>query len=211
MCLMNPPYSGNNAGDNLYVDFLNKCIEICKITCSINPDPVLLGHMTGGWANKNKISLLRKYIDDYHPNIEEQDPTIFDAAIKSNVSICLFNTENIPDKINITFKTGYKIAVDKQENIVNIQSKYLLQFWECLQEYFKKNTDNVFNHLFTSPGFGDTIKKYQEKRIKDFNKINKNKFYVFMSKPNASFGTAIYKSINKDLTGVEYNEETKNQ
>ena len=29
--LMNPPYLGTNLGDNLYVDFLNKCLEISNI------------------------------------------------------------------------------------------------------------------------------------------------------------------------------------
>lgn len=205
--LINPPYSGSNTGDNLYVDFINKCIIVSDIVCTVNPDVVLLGHNSGGWANKNKINELRQNIDNYHPYIEQIDSSAFDAGIKSSVSICLFNKKNIPNKICVKFNGGYTINVDKQEEIINISSKYLLEFWDKLQKYIKKSNDSVFEHMFMTPGFGDTIKKYQEKRVKDINNIDKNKLYVFLYKPNASFSGIIYKSINKDNIAVKYNED----
>ena len=34
--MMNPPYLGTNLGDNLYVDFLNKCLEKGSNTTSFS-------------------------------------------------------------------------------------------------------------------------------------------------------------------------------
>ena len=213
--LMNPPYLGTNLGDNLYVDFLNKCLEISNILCSINPDVVLLGHSTGGWANKNKITKIREYIDKYHPFIEQIDPKVFDASIKSDISICLFNTKNIPEKIKIIFKGGNKIEVNKQEDIVNISYKYLTEFKSKLYKYmigedtndfinlkypyiykgrnkediveFKQ--DNLYNHLY----YGKNGEGFSKFKVKIEKTIDTDKYYIFIFKPNSSFGEFLYK------------------
>lgn len=208
--LMNPPYSKVNPGDGLYIDFLNKCIEISDVLISINPDPAILSHNKGNYSSKNKIKELREYVNKLHPSVEQIE-NLFDAGIKSNIIICKFDNNNIPEKIHVKFKNGHEDYFDKQEDIKTIQSKYFEDFYLKLKEYLNINTDNIYDHISVGPGYVKTIKKMQIKRIKDINNIDKNKLYVFLYSPDASFNGTIYKSINKAYSGVEFDEKYFNK
>ncbi len=81
--LMNPPYSKDRFGDGLYVDFLNKCIDISDKVISVNPLNMLISHGIGG-ALKNKTTKIVKYINEYKPKIEVINKSLFDAGIKGD-------------------------------------------------------------------------------------------------------------------------------
>ena len=211
--LMNPPYSGKNTGDSIYIDFINKCIEISNVVDVVSPLGGLLGHNEhGSAAGKNVI--LHNLMDDYKPSIYEITNT-FDAGIKGKVGITIFDKIHHSDKITIEYVNGVKLEFDNQISIIDTNNKYLTEFKSKLYKYmigedtndfinlkypyiykgrnkediveFKQ--DNLYNHLY----YGKNGEGFSKFKVKIEKTIDTDKYYIFIFKPNSSFGEFLYK------------------
>ena len=211
--LMNPPYSGKNTGDSIYIDFINKCIEISNVVDVVSPLGGLLGHNEhGSAAGKNVI--LHNLMDEYKPSIYEILNT-FDAGIKGKVGITIFDKTHHSDKITIEYVNGVKLEFDNQISIIDNNNKYLTEFKSKLYKYmigedtndfinlkypyiykgrnkediveFKQ--DNLYNHLY----YGKNGEGFSKFKIKIEKTIDTDKYYIFIFKPNSSFGEFLYK------------------
>ena len=140
--LMNPPYSKDRFGDGLYVDFLNKCIDISDKVISVNPLNMLISHGIGG-ALKNKTNKIVKYINEYKPKIEVINKSLFDAGIKGDLCIISFNGNNK----NIIINKDSKIYKFKEHKDINFTSDYVKIFKSKLFKYMIGEDINDYIHL----------------------------------------------------------------
>ena len=225
VCLMNPPYSGINPGDSLYIDFINKSVELSDKLVVISPLVGFLGHNEHGSAAGKNVKL-HSLMDKYKPEIEETK-NAFDAGIKGRLGITFFDKDSNNTKIKIKYINGSIIEADKQINLIDNDNEYLRKFKSHIYKFMigedtdkfinlkypaiykgndKSDTvtfihDNLFNHLYYGKN-GEGLSKFT-KRIEQH--IDKDKYYVFLMKPNANFGEYLYKeTYNK---GIEYNED----
>ena len=218
--LMNPPYSKDRFGDGLYVDFLNKCIDISDKVISVNPLNMLISHGIGG-ALKNKTTKIVKYINEYKPKIEVINKSLFDAGIKGDLCIISFNGNNENIIINKDSKT-YKF---KEHKDINFTSDYVKLFKSKLFKYMigedindyihlkypkiytenkeiKIKHDNLYNHLKFNGG-----EPYAKMNAILDKNPNKDSLFIYIYKINASFAGILYKSLTYN-NAVEYNEST---
>ena len=224
ICLMNPPYSGGTRkGDGLYVDFINKCIDLSYNIISVNPFNQINTHVENG-ALKNKAKLLHDNIDNFKPEIEIIDSSGFDASFKGEVCIVSF-LQNKNDKI--TIKKNSKIySFNSQSEIIINDNEYLKEFKKKLFEFMigkdvdkfinlkhpliyvgrdksniiKFKHDNLYNHIYYGKN-GEGLAKFTCKIEKN---IDKDKLYIFLMKPDASFAYYTYKQTSKQ--GIPYEE-----
>ena len=224
ICLMNPPYSGGTRkGDGLYVDFINKCIDISYNVISVNPFDQINTHVENG-ALKNKAKLLHDNIDNFKPEIEIIDSSGFDASFKGEVCIVSF-LQNKNDKITIKKNSKIHLFNSQSEIIIN-DNEYLKEFKKKLFEFMigkdvdkfinlkhpkiyigsdKNNEikfikDNVYNHL----NYTKISAPYAKFTCKIEKNIDKDKLYIFLMKPDASFAYYTYKQTSKQ--GIPYEE-----
>ena len=218
--LMNPPYSKDRFGDGLYVDFLNKCIDISDKVISVNPLNMLISHGIGG-ALKNKTNKIVKYINEYKPKIEVINKSLFDAGIKGDLCIISFNGNNK----NIIINKDSKIYKFKEHKDINFTSDYVKIFKSKLFKYmigedindyihlkypkiYTKNKeikikhDNLYNHLKFNGG-----EPYAKMNAILDKNPNKNSLFIYIYKINASFAGILYKSLTYN-NAVEYSEST---
>ena len=223
-CVMNPPYSGGTRkGDGLYVDFINKCIDLSYNVISVNPFNQLNTHVENG-ALKNKAKLLHYNMDNFKPEIEIIDSSGFDASFKGEICIVSF-LQNKNDKI--TIKKNSKIhSFNSQSEIIINDNEYLKEFKKKLFEFMigkdfdkfinlkhpkiyigsdKNNEikfikDNVYNHL----NYTKISAPYAKFTCKIEKNIDKDKLYIFLMKPDASFAYYTYKQTSKQ--GIPYEE-----
>ena len=225
--LSNPPYSGINTGDSIYINFINKYIEISKKIISISPLGGFLGHNEHGSAAGKNV-MLHNLMDEYKPEIEEVK-NIFDAGIKGKVGISFFDKENIHEKIKIKYLSGSVIETDKQLNIINNDNEYLKEFKSHVYKYMIGKDINEFINLKYPYIYKGNDKTNEIKIIKDnlINHMNcveqieglsiyksikeklydKNKLYIFLFKLNASFGEFLYKQTFNQA--ISYDENNK--
>ena len=125
------------------------------------------------------------------------------------------SNKNIPEKIKIIFKGGNKIEFDNQISIIDNNNKYLTEFKSKLYKYmigedtndfinlkypyiykgrnkediveFKQ--DNLYNHLY----YGKNGERFSKFKVKIEKTIDTDKYYIFIFKPNSSFGEFLYK------------------
>ena len=223
-CVMNPPYSGGTRkGDGLYVDFINKCIDLSYNVISVNPFNQLNTHVENG-ALKNKAKLLHYNMDNFKPEIEIIDSSGFDASFKGEICIVSF-LQNKNDKI--TIKKNSKIhSFNSQSEIIINDNEYLKEFKKKLFEFMigkdvdkfinlkhpkiyigsdksniiKFKHDNLYNHIYYGKN-GEGLAKFTCKIEKN---IDKDKLYIFLMKPDASFVYYTYKQTSKQ--GIPYEE-----
>ena len=229
--LMNPPYSGINVGDSIYINFINKCIKIGKKIITISPLTGFLGHNEHGSAAGKNVEL-HNLMDEYKPEIEEVK-NIFDAGIKGKVGISFFNTENVPEKIRIKYLSGSIIETDKQLNIIDNDNKYLKEFKSHIYKYMiGEDTDEFINlkypYIYKGKDKTNEIKFVHDKLFNHLNCVknieglsiyknikednyDKDKLYIFLFKLNASFGEYLYKQTNNNAIKYDINNKIFNQ
>ena len=209
VCLMNPPFSGVNTGDGLYIDFINKCVDISNCVVSLSP---VMGYITHIVNNPvKKIIDLHHNIDKYKPNIEIIDNTFNGVVLKNNdLCIATFDKNNVNRTIQIKTKENKILEFNEQQEININDNEYLTLFFNKLSKYMfgkmyhgfinlkypliyindKHNTltfikDNVFNHMnATNTKKDEGLKKANAIKEKQ---IDKNKIYLFFYKLNTSF------------------------
>ena len=209
VCLMNPPFSGVNTGDGLYIDFINKCVDISNCVVSLSP---VMGYITHIVNNPvKKIIDLHHNIDKYKPNIEIIDNTFNGVVLKNNdLCIATFDKNNVNRTIQIKTKENKILEFNEQQEININDNRYLTLFFNKLSKYMfgtiyhgfinlkypliyindKHNTltfikDNVFNHMnATNTKKDEGLKKANAIKEKQ---IDKNKIYLFFYKLNTSF------------------------
>ena len=217
ICLQNPPYSGKRYGDGLYIDFINKSLEISDKLISINPLGLLITKGKGG-ALKNKSNKITSYIDEFKPEIEVIN-NIFDAGIKSDICIISFINKNN----QITIKKNNKIYKFDNFDDIDFSSNYLKEFksklfkfmiGEDIKEYIhlkypkiytksqeiKIKHDNIYNHLNFNGG-----EPYAKMNAILNKNPNKDSLFIYLYKINAAFEGILYKSLTYD-NAIKYDE-----
>ena len=223
VCLMNPPYSGGTRpGDGLYVDFINKCIEISNNLISVNPIEMLITHIKGG-ALKNKTAELVDNINKYKTEIVQVEKNYFDAAIKTELAILYMNMTEESDDIKISYHNkDYNFK--SHEAIHLIDSDYFDEFAKKVIKYMTNENVNSFidfkyPKLYTKDKdisiSKDNIFNYLHTPVKNVPlKINttimeknpdKTALYIYLYKFDASFPTVLYKTTSNEA--IKYDEE----
>lgn len=191
--LMNPPFESpqqaKSHGDQLYVKFINKVLDISKKGVLITPSNAFISKV------KTKNKELKENINKYKPEliIDEWQNYGFDISAKSKLCISVWNTVNSPDKIKINDE-----EFDSQEDIVLNTSKYLKEFYNKLTKYFE-TYDSMYDHCVANPKNGQFFDKYGKAKLKEkWN--NKETWFVYMPYCNASYlSTFGYEKYNDKL------------
>lgn len=231
VCLMNPPYHGENTGDSIYIDFIQKSLNNSDVLVAVSPIIGFFGHLENGSAANKNVNF-HDTINTYKPYIEEVNSNIFDAGIKGGICISLFDKFNTPEKIKIVKTNGTTKLFDTQESIMYIDNEYLYDMWKKLSNYMlgtsdlggylnlkypayyvnnKSNTfdftqDNVYNHLYYGKN-NVNLTKFTIKREKTY---DNKALYVYLYKPDASFNGVIYKKcVNGPISFSEKDMEIR--
>jgi len=137
--LMNPPYDKDSHGDQFYVKFINKVVNISKQLVIISPDNAFLS------KSKVKNKELRENINKFKPELNISNWEGFDVFPKSNSCISVWNTEHPNDKI----KVG-KNLFDTQEEIILNDNEYLSKFFEKLNKFMETH-DSIYDKCVANP------------------------------------------------------------
>lgn len=226
ICLMNPPYARpNHFGDGLYLDFINKCLEISNKLVSVNPLGLLITQNKGG-ALKNKTEKFVKIFDEVKGSIEIIENE-FDAGIKSKICILDIDMQNKAENIIIQCKNKtYSFKCHKDIRL--IESQYLEDFAYKLIKYMTSEdvssyVDLKFPRLFTHEKDIEIIKDniynhiHAHKKIEPCKinnnivekEIDKDKLYLYFYKVNATYSSILYKTSNTEA--VKYDDKMFNK
>ena len=185
--LMNPPYDERSNGDQLYVKFINKILEIGHQCIVISPDRAFLSKV------KTKNKKLTENIDKYKPELVISNWENFDVHPNSNSCISIWNVLQPNNKI----KVGNKYF-DSQEDIRLSDSKYLDDFYKNLISYLK-NHKSIYDECVANPKNNQYMDPNGRQRVKETWKDHNTWFTVFPYCIAAHFTTFEYKKYSDEL------------
>lgn len=183
--LMNPPYS-NTTNGGLYINFINKVVEIGKKIVIISPDIAFV-------SRDGKSKKIREKINKYKPELFISNWEGFDVHPNSNSCISVWNTENPNNKIKIGDK-----KFDKQEDIILNDSKYLAEFYDKLLKYFKEHK-SIYDKCVANPKNNNYFDPTGKIKVKEKWENKNTWFTVFPYCVAAHFTTFEYKQYSDEL------------
>ena len=184
ICLMNPPYSNSTSG-GLYINFVNKVIEISNKAVIISPD--------GAFVMPGKNKKITKYINRYKPELILGNWKEFDVHPNSKSCISIWNTENPNNKIKIGNK-----EFDNQEDIRLIDSQYLDDFYKKLSKYME-NHKSIYDECVANPRNNNYFDPTGKIKVKEKWENKNTWFTVFPYCVAAHFTTFEYKQYSDEL------------
>jgi len=185
--IMNPPYDNKSNGDQFYVKFINKVIDLSDKAVIITPDNAFLSKV------KSKNKELKQKINTYKPELIIGDWKGFDVYPNSNSCISIWNMINPNDKI----KLGNK-EFDTQEDIILNDNEYLSEFYNKLIKYLD-NHDSIYDHCVANPKNNQYMDPNGRRKVQE-KWDNKNTWFtVFPYCIAAHFTTFEYKQYSDDL------------
>lgn len=207
ICVMNPPYDDGSNGTQFYVKFINECINLMNKGVFITPDNAF-------FSKRKKNKKFIENINKYKPQITtyKWEDISFDCAPNSIACISCWNI----DKPNEVILVNDKLKFDKQENMINTSSEYLIEFGNKVKSYFK-NHKSIYDVCIANPK--NTQYFDPTGRAKVIDNPNKNLYYTVFPYCIAAHLTTFYVEQYSDklwygpariLVGFETQREAEN-